>query len=135
MAQGASLVPKEFTRARQFKGMQRFVFIGGNPNSTDATEGAVMFNDALSLQQCERLMAQLAETVFPFQCAHGRLGSVIRSRSLSDVISHCARRPSLVPLAGTSECALGRDRRPKIDWTRGVSELALSLGMEGSGQC
>lgn len=41
-------------------------------NSADAMEGAIMFNDSLSIEQCERLMAQLAETAFPFQCAHGR---------------------------------------------------------------
>jgi DNA mismatch repair ATPase MutL len=41
-------------------------------NSADATEGAIMFNDSLSIEQCQRLMAQLAETAFPFQCAHGR---------------------------------------------------------------
>ena len=40
--------------------------------SADDTEGAIMFNDSLSIEQCERLMAQLAETAFPFQCAHGR---------------------------------------------------------------
>ncbi|KAF8505939.1 hypothetical protein F5888DRAFT_1604331 [Russula emetica] len=37
-----------------------------------ACRGAIMFNDSLSIKQCERLMAQLAETAFPFQCAHGR---------------------------------------------------------------
>jgi DNA mismatch repair protein MLH3 len=31
-----------------------------------------MFNDVLSLDQCLRLVSQLAGTVFPFQCAHGR---------------------------------------------------------------
>ncbi|KAH9977607.1 hypothetical protein BGW80DRAFT_765165 [Lactifluus volemus] len=78
-----------------------------------ACRGAIMFNDTLSLEQCERLMSQLAETAFPFQCAHGR--------------------PSLVPLAGTSECASGKGRRPKVDWARGGSELALSSGDGGWG--
>jgi hypothetical protein len=32
-----------------------------------------MFNDPLSLEQCERLVRHLAMTTFPFQCAHGRL--------------------------------------------------------------
>ena len=41
-------------------------------NSADTMEGAIMFNDSLSIEQCERLMTQLAETAFPFQCAHGR---------------------------------------------------------------
>ena len=34
--------------------------------------GAIMFNDPLTTQQCEKLIRELAETVFPFQCAHGR---------------------------------------------------------------
>ena len=34
--------------------------------------GAVMFNDPLSQSQCEHLIQRLSETVFPFQCAHGR---------------------------------------------------------------
>ncbi|KAI0053776.1 hypothetical protein FA95DRAFT_1480918 [Auriscalpium vulgare] len=37
-----------------------------------ACRGAIMFNDALTLDQCERLILQLADTAFPFQCAHGR---------------------------------------------------------------
>jgi hypothetical protein len=31
-----------------------------------------MFNDSLTLEQCERLVGQLSATAFPFQCAHGR---------------------------------------------------------------
>jgi DNA mismatch repair ATPase MutL len=73
MAQGAPLVSKGFTRAHQFQGMQRSRVLSCEVNSTDATEGAIMFNDPLSIEQCERLMTQLAETAFPFQCAHGRL--------------------------------------------------------------
>lgn len=34
--------------------------------------GAIMFNDPLDHRQCERLIQHLSETVFPFQCAHGR---------------------------------------------------------------
>ena len=33
---------------------------------------AIMFNDDLSLQQCEELIRKLADCHFPFQCAHGR---------------------------------------------------------------
>ena len=33
---------------------------------------AIMFNDELSLQQCEELIRKLAKCHFPFQCAHGR---------------------------------------------------------------
>ncbi|KAG2369711.1 hypothetical protein BDR07DRAFT_1447547 [Suillus spraguei] len=41
--------------------------------NSKACRGAVMFNDPLSLEQCERLVRHLAATAFPFQCAHGRL--------------------------------------------------------------
>lgn len=34
--------------------------------------GAIMFNDALTHDQCTRLVRQLAQTALPFQCAHGR---------------------------------------------------------------
>ncbi|GBE79898.1 hypothetical protein SCP_0211000 [Sparassis crispa] len=47
--------------------------------NSKACRGAIMFNDTLTLEQCMRLVHQLAETALPFQCAHGR--------------------PSLVPLA------------------------------------
>ncbi|KAJ3874681.1 hypothetical protein F5051DRAFT_87327 [Lentinula edodes] len=47
--------------------------------NSKACRGAIMFNDTLTNEQCIRLVHQLSETVFPFQCAHGR--------------------PSLVPLA------------------------------------
>ncbi|CAD6941180.1 unnamed protein product [Tilletia controversa] len=37
-----------------------------------ACRGAIMFNDILTQAQCERLVDDVAETAFPFQCAHGR---------------------------------------------------------------
>ncbi|KAH9076998.1 hypothetical protein EDB83DRAFT_2217806 [Lactarius deliciosus] len=71
-----------------------------------ACRGAIMFNDILSIDQCERLMSQLAETAFPFQCAHGR--------------------PSLVALTGTSGSVPRRDGRGReIDWAGGGSLLGL----------
>ncbi|KAI0303906.1 hypothetical protein BC826DRAFT_980327 [Russula brevipes] len=76
-----------------------------------ACRGAIMFNDPLSVEQCERLMVQLSETAFPFQCAHGR--------------------PSLVPLTGTSEYSFGDGRRRKVDWEQSGSMLA-SVGVESS---
>ena len=33
---------------------------------------AIMFNDELTLEECETLVKRLATCVFPFQCAHGR---------------------------------------------------------------
>lgn len=41
-----------------------------------ACRSAVMFNDVLNLQECETLVRRLAETEFPFQCAHGRVSMV-----------------------------------------------------------
>ena len=46
-----------------------------------ACRSAIMFNDSLTLTECQALVHRLAETQFPFQCAHGR--------------------PSVVPLVGT----------------------------------
>lgn len=37
-----------------------------------ACRSAIMFGDALSRQQCEGLLAQLAATQLCFMCAHGR---------------------------------------------------------------
>ena len=34
--------------------------------------GAIMFNDSLNHEQCERLILRLSECSLPFQCAHGR---------------------------------------------------------------
>ncbi|RFU30391.1 hypothetical protein B7463_g5934, partial [Scytalidium lignicola] len=33
---------------------------------------AIMFNDELPNEQCEKLLSRLADCAFPFQCAHGR---------------------------------------------------------------
>jgi DNA mismatch repair protein MLH3 len=38
-----------------------------------ACRSAIMFNDVLSILECEELMRQLAKCVFPFMCAHGRV--------------------------------------------------------------
>ncbi|EPS45461.1 hypothetical protein H072_589 [Dactylellina haptotyla CBS 200.50] len=40
--------------------------------SSRACRSAIMFNDKLTLEECENLMEQLSECDFPFQCAHGR---------------------------------------------------------------
>lgn len=45
--------------------------------------GAIMFGDSLYAEQAERLIDQLSQTRYPFQCAHGR--------------------PSLVPLVRLAE--------------------------------
>ncbi|KAJ3808978.1 hypothetical protein F5876DRAFT_89725 [Lentinula aff. lateritia] len=45
--------------------------------NSKACRGAIMFNDSLTNEQCIRLVHQLSETVFPFQCAHGRYTSYL----------------------------------------------------------
>ncbi|KAL3450838.1 hypothetical protein BJX65DRAFT_252599 [Aspergillus insuetus] len=37
-----------------------------------ACRTAIMFNDVLTLEECQALVRRLATCVFPFQCAHGR---------------------------------------------------------------
>lgn len=48
-----------------------------------------MFNDPLTLDQCQELLERLSKCAFPFQCAHGR--------------------PSMIPVAdlGASSASLG----------------------------
>ncbi|KAG9237324.1 hypothetical protein BJ875DRAFT_165155 [Amylocarpus encephaloides] len=38
-----------------------------------ACRSAIMFNDILNQEQCTALVKKLADCMFPFQCAHGRL--------------------------------------------------------------
>ncbi|KAF8812208.1 hypothetical protein BYT27DRAFT_7159313 [Phlegmacium glaucopus] len=68
--------------------------------NSKACRGAIMFNDSLSVPQCAKLVKQLSETAFPFQCAHGR--------------------PSLVPLVdtGTLLTLTNKRKRPQNDWER-----------------
>ncbi|GAA5926595.1 hypothetical protein JCM3775_001061 [Rhodotorula graminis] len=65
-----------------------------------ACRGAVMFNDALTPAQSSALLAQLAETLFPGQCAHAR--------------------PSMVPVVRLSARAAkeARARDEEVDWSR-----------------
>lgn len=37
-----------------------------------ACRSAIMFNDVLTVDECQNLISRLARCVFPFQCAHGR---------------------------------------------------------------
>lgn len=57
-----------------------------------ACRSAIMFNDALSKEDCELLVAELAKCKFPFMCAHGR--------------------PSMVPLLDLGELG-GSERRTR----------------------
>ncbi|GAM82957.1 hypothetical protein ANO11243_009430 [Dothideomycetidae sp. 11243] len=44
--------------------------------SSRACRSAIMFNDELSHEECEKLVSDLAKCVFPFTCAHGRVSMV-----------------------------------------------------------
>ncbi|KAG9015538.1 DNA mismatch repair protein [Tulasnella sp. JGI-2019a] len=66
--------------------------------NSKACRGAIMFNDPLTLTQCEALMSELSATVFPFQCAHGR--------------------PSMVPLTALNSENLQLSRQRAVNWTR-----------------
>jgi hypothetical protein len=65
-----------------------------------------MFNDPLSLEQCSRLVLQLSQSIFPFQCAHGRpsVAPLVALDSLGELPQR--------PLHGSSVRASVR----KIDW-------------------
>ncbi|KAK0255332.1 DNA mismatch repair protein [Friedmanniomyces endolithicus] len=45
-----------------------------------ACRSAIMFNDVLSVAQCEDLLADLTRCSFPFICAHGRVSMVLLVR-------------------------------------------------------
>ena len=54
-----------------------------------ACRSAIMFNDELTMDQCEKLVAQLSNCTLPFQCAHGRPSMVV----LSDLDSFLDHNP------------------------------------------
>jgi DNA mismatch repair protein MLH3 len=54
--------------------------------SSRACRSAIMFNDALSKDECKSLVGRLAHCAFPFQCAHGR-PSMIPLIQVASVIS------------------------------------------------
>ena len=72
-----------------------------------ACRSAIMFNDYLELTECENLVEKLAETRFPFQCAHGR--------------------PSIIPLVALSN----RDDLGGDTSSGKTGFLAKALGNEG----
>jgi DNA mismatch repair protein MLH3 len=49
---------------------------------------AIMFNDVLSIQECEELVSQLAKCAFPFQCAHGRPSMIPLLEMAMDQLGH-----------------------------------------------
>ncbi|KAE8371555.1 hypothetical protein BDV26DRAFT_275837 [Aspergillus bertholletiae] len=51
-----------------------------------ACRTAIMFNDELTVEECQSLVQNLARCVFPFQCAHGR-PSVIPLLDMTDTLA------------------------------------------------
>ncbi|EFQ98826.1 hypothetical protein MGYG_01841 [Nannizzia gypsea CBS 118893] len=70
---------------------------------------AIMFNDVLSISECQNLVSRLAKCAFPFQCAHGRpsmvpiisLGS--RNPVAGSMRGPCEMTSSISHLVGTSQ--------------------------------
>ena len=58
---------------------------------------AIMFNDELSAEQCQKLVQRLAACAFPFQCAHGRPSMIPLVDFTADLVSRdfglCAFSP------------------------------------------
>ncbi|ORY75708.1 hypothetical protein BCR35DRAFT_306246 [Leucosporidium creatinivorum] len=82
--------------------------------NSKACRGAIMFNDELTPEQSRTLLARLADTSFPFQCAHGRpsLTPVVNLANPSVSSSEEHRTSSW--RAGPSDGAA----RSSIDWGR-----------------
>jgi DNA mismatch repair protein MLH3 len=79
-----------------------------------------MFNDSLSVAQCETLVKQLSETVFPFQCAHGRFVLALYFYPRVPYL-YPTTRPSLVPLIETGAIQKSTQmykKRSRKDWDR-----------------
>ncbi|ORE05686.1 hypothetical protein BCV72DRAFT_229375 [Rhizopus microsporus var. microsporus] len=51
-----------------------------------ACRSAIMFNDPLSLEQCQDIVDNLSKASFPFQCAHGRPSVIPLSLSLKPTV-------------------------------------------------
>jgi len=81
-----------------------------------------MFNDSLTLEQCTRLVEELAETALPFQCAHGRY--VARSFHTADKLT--AAKTVSRPFGGPRARRRTELRRAGV--TTGLFEEAHRLG-------
>ncbi|KAK4920890.1 DNA mismatch repair protein [Elasticomyces elasticus] len=51
-----------------------------------ACRSAIMFNDVLSVRQCEELLADLSRCAFPFMCAHGRTTEKVINANASQTV-------------------------------------------------
>lgn len=55
-----------------------------------ACRSAIMFNDVLSIEQCQELVDKLGKCIFPFVCAHGRV-AMVPVMDLGSNAGHAAR--------------------------------------------
>ncbi|KIO30923.1 hypothetical protein M407DRAFT_20045 [Tulasnella calospora MUT 4182] len=78
--------------------------------NSKACRGAIMFNDSLSVLQCETLISQLAEAIFPYQCAHGR--------------------PSVIPLAALSESEHVSRNHRDVSWAKFGRAVKTTISAE-----
>ncbi|WVR06205.1 hypothetical protein IAU60_003235 [Kwoniella sp. DSM 27419] len=79
--------------------------------NSKACRGAIMFQDRLDRDQCERLVSQLGQTRFPFVCAHGR--------------------PSMVPVVAIQpEGSPAASPRRCIDWAAQKRFLSMASGRD-----
>ncbi|KAJ5747840.1 uncharacterized protein N7511_009536 [Penicillium nucicola] len=76
-----------------------------------ACRTAIMFNDHLSIEECQALVARLAHCAFPFQCAHGRPSMV----PILDLRSFSKTAASL-PLHLDTRATASRDEEQDMDF-------------------
>lgn len=75
-----------------------------------------MFNDRLSEEQCRRLVRQLSQAAFPFQCAHGRSVSLAAQHGDCLLSVYSSYRPSTVPLSVIKEESMVDHLIRPVNW-------------------
>lgn len=73
---------------------------------------AIMFNDELTIEECQSLVQRLAQCAFPFQCAHGR--------------------PSMIPLVDVTTSSLDRSTGRSASGSIFTSETQAGEGIRFS---
>ena len=78
-----------------------------------------MFGDSLSYSQQTKLLATLADTALPFQCAHGRVS----------MVPLCEVQPLVNNAAGSDSGAGAGTGAETVGGRSGSGELGLGLGL------
>jgi len=79
-----------------------------NMLNSRACRSAIMFNDRLSREQCQTLIAKLAQCAFPFQCAHGRPSMI----PLVDLGGSGTEQLRLTAFGASGEYSTGGEEHP-----------------------